>query len=286
MVETIYKTPEGQRQVMAMYDAVLADWPGKYETRRVPTRHGDTFVIASGSPAAPALVLLHGSSSNALAWVEDVPVYSPHFRVYAVDIPGEPGRSAHNRPAWDGPEFSEWLEDVLDGLGVQRAALLAASQGGWPAMKFATTCPERVEKLVLLAPVGVVPPRTSFIVSALFFSMFGRWGVERINRIIFGGPDGAQPDTARLDAARRFMAVILNNFKARMGPRKVFSDGDLARLQMPVLLVIGEKDGLIPTDRAAARLQALLPKLTVHRLPQAGHVLNNRGAEILPFLVE
>lgn len=55
---------------MALYDAVLAHWPVPYETCRVPTRHGDTFAIASGDKSAPALILLHGAASNAVSWVE------------------------------------------------------------------------------------------------------------------------------------------------------------------------------------------------------------------------
>jgi pimeloyl-ACP methyl ester carboxylesterase len=112
----IYKTPEGERTVMALYDNALKNWSAPYETRQIPTRHGDTFVIASGNPASPVLILLHGAGGNSTMWAGDVGDYSRHFRVYAVDLPGEAGKSAPNRPAWDRPAFAEWLEDVFDGL--------------------------------------------------------------------------------------------------------------------------------------------------------------------------
>lgn len=51
---------------------------------------------------------------------------------------------------WAGPGYAEWLEDVLDGLGAQKAALLGLAQGGWAALRFATYRPERVDRLVLL----------------------------------------------------------------------------------------------------------------------------------------
>jgi pimeloyl-ACP methyl ester carboxylesterase len=117
---SIYKTPAGEREIMALYDAVLARWPVTHETFNLPTRHGDTFIIASGEKSAPPLILLHGAASNAVSWVGDIAEYSSYFRVYAVDLPGEPGKSAQNRPAWDGPGYTEWLEDVLDGLEVQK----------------------------------------------------------------------------------------------------------------------------------------------------------------------
>ncbi len=276
--ESIYKTPTGERQVMEIYDAILARWPGPCQTRRVPTRHGETFLIAAGDPSAPPLVLLHGACSNALSWIGDFPVYCDHFRVYAVDIPGEPGRSAPNRPPWTGLAFAEWLEDVLNALGIQRVALAGISQGGWTALKFATTWPERVEKLVLLTPGGVVPARTSFVARAILLSPFGRWGAERINRIVFGNQP-VHPD------ARHYMDVIMTHFKARIGVQPMFTDTELSRLGMPVLLVIGGKDALFPTNKVNDRLRTLVPNLTVHLLPEAGHALVNQAAGVLPFLI-
>ena len=43
---SIYKTPEGERAVMGLYDQMLARWPVPYTTAMLPTRHGDTFVIS------------------------------------------------------------------------------------------------------------------------------------------------------------------------------------------------------------------------------------------------
>ena len=166
--QSIYKSPAGEKAVMALYDNVLADyWPAPYKALNIPTRHGDTFVIANGEESAPALVLLHGAGSNSAIWAGDVAVYSRQHRVYAVDLLGEPGKSASNRPAWDSPAYAEWLEDVFDALKLERAALLGVSQGGWTALKFATYQPERVAKLVLLCPGGIVPDRTSFYIRFL-----------------------------------------------------------------------------------------------------------------------
>ena len=61
----VYKSTAGRQEILALYDEVLARWPLAYTHINVPTRYGNTFVIASGRGAsAPALVLLHGSASN------------------------------------------------------------------------------------------------------------------------------------------------------------------------------------------------------------------------------
>jgi pimeloyl-ACP methyl ester carboxylesterase len=262
---------------MALYDAVLARWPVAHETFRLPTRHGETFVIASGKKSAPPLILLHGAVSNAVSWVGEVPAYSPCFRVYAVDLPGEPGRSAPNRPAWEGPAFAEWMEDVLDGLKVQKTALAGISQGGWTALRFATYRPERVDKLVLLAPGGVMPTRMSFLLKAILFSMLGRWGGDRINWMVLGN-DEMHPE------AVKFMDAMMTHFKPRIAKEYLFTDEELKRLDMPVLLLGGTEDVIRPMEAIAERLGKLVPKLEAVLIPGMGHALISMSERVLPFL--
>src|SRR5512139_1055710 len=154
-----YRSAAAERQAMASYEAVLAAWPVSLETKSIPTRHGDTFVIASGEPVAPPLLLLHGAGSNSGSWAGYMPAYAARFRVFAVDLPGEAGKSSPERPDWRGPAFTEWLEDVLDGLELASARVMGISQGGWTALKFAVAHPQRVERMVLVSPGGIVRDR-------------------------------------------------------------------------------------------------------------------------------
>ena len=65
---SIYRSPAGEKIVMDLYDSALAHWPVPYETRMISTRHGETFVIASGEKTHPPLVLLHGAAGNSATW--------------------------------------------------------------------------------------------------------------------------------------------------------------------------------------------------------------------------
>jgi pimeloyl-ACP methyl ester carboxylesterase len=197
---------------------VLKNWPVPYETLTVTTRHGDTHVISCGEKTGPPLVLLHGLASNAVSWVGDVEQYSRHFRVFAVDIPGEPGRSAPNRPSWEGPDFAEWTEDLLNGLGLEKASIVGLSQGGWTALKFATCRP------------------------------------------------------------------IMTHFNARIGKDYLFSDDELARLVMPVMLLGGVEDVVHPVDVIVTRMRKFVPQLQAEIIPDMGHALVNLAGRIIPFL--
>jgi pimeloyl-ACP methyl ester carboxylesterase len=278
-MNALYKSEAGEREVMALYDRTLERWPVPYETCKVGTRHGETFVIASGDRTAPPLVLLHGTCSNALAWLGDVPGYAGALRVYAVDMPGEPGRSAPERPPWDGPAYVEWLDDLFGGLGIEQTALLGLSQGGWTALKYAVARPERVTALVLLTPGGIVPARLSFVLRAIPLSLMGRPGAEALNRITFGSQP-IHPD------AVTFMNTIMTHFKPRIGVLPMFSDDELRCLTMPVLLLVGARDALNDSEKMAERMRRLVPAADVRVLPDAGHVLVGLVPSIMPFLAE
>lgn len=272
---SVYRSDEGERIVRSLYDRVLARWPVPWTPLEVPTRHGRTFAIVSGPADAPALVLLHGAASNAVTWVGDAAAYSRRFRVLAVDAPGDPGRSEQVRPSWRGSALAEWLADVLDGVGARTASLVGLSQGGWTALRFATLHPERVDRLALLAPGGVVRARRSFLLKAVGLSLIGR--PERINRVVFGRG-------AIAPEAVEFMNAIMTHFVPRIEAEVLFSDDELRRLAMPVLLIGGAEDALLDARATAARLQRLLPRLTARVLPGRGHALVNLAEEILPFL--
>jgi pimeloyl-ACP methyl ester carboxylesterase len=276
---SLYKMREGEQAVMALYEDALKNWPVPCETRMIPTRHGETFVIASGDVFSPVMILLHGAGGNSAMWAGDAANYSRHFRVYAIDLPGEAGKSTINRPEWNGPAFAEWLEDVLNKLEVEQATLVGISQGAWTALKFAVAAPHRVERLVLMAPGGIVPDRLSFIVRAIGFMMLGKWGMKRLVNGLFG--DQAVPQEVKDN-----VLVTLSQFKARIGVLPIFSDEELQRLAMPTLLLGGTKDVMRDLGKIEARLHAHVPHLTVKMIAGGGHALLNTGECVMNFLMQ
>ena len=71
---------------------------------------------------------------------------------------------------------------------------------------------------------------------------------------------------------------------ARVGILPIFTDAELQRLTMPVLLLIGEKDVLRDAEKIVARMQTQLPYLTATVIPKGGHALLKTAVPILSFL--
>jgi pimeloyl-ACP methyl ester carboxylesterase len=263
--DRVFKSPAAELAVMADYDAVLAEWPVPYDVSVVPTGLGRTRVMSSGPESAPDLVLLHGAGTHAMSWVGDVEAFAERFRTHVVDIPGDPGRSDGIVADRRGHAYANWLGDVLDGLGIDRAHLTGISMGGWIAVRFAVTHPRRVRSLVLLTPAGVCQPRARFLLAALALCLFGSPGRRVVDHWIAGG---------RLD--RRTLSYVdrlTNGLRMRIDIPPIISDADLRSLRMPVLAMVGDRDAIFAAHRVAGRIRRLVPQATVVIARGIGHAL-------------
>jgi pimeloyl-ACP methyl ester carboxylesterase len=274
----IYKTEAGGQQILRRYEETLAHWPVPAERRRVPTRHGETFVLVCGPENAPPLVLLHGAGTNAAMWLGDVTEWAAHFRVYAIDVIGEPGLSAPSRPPLDSTAYAQWLDDVLAHLGLDRVALVGASLGGWLALDFATRRPERVTKLALLCPGGVGSQKFGFVVKALFYKPFGRWGARRSVRAVAGVDVRTHPEVVD------YLATTFSQFLPRRERLPVFADDALRKLTMPVLVIVGGRDAMFDSHDTVRRVDATMPHATVVLLPDVAHSIIGQTRSITEFL--
>ncbi len=281
MKASIYKSESGRQQLMARYQEVLQQWPLDNKQYHVPTRHGSTFVIETGAAHLPPLLLLHGSMSNSFAWLGDVEELSREYRVFAVDLIGEAGLSAPSRPPYAGGAYADWLTDVAQALGLNQFALTGLSLGGWMALDFATRHPHRVQQLILLCPGGVVRENVSFLVKALFYMLCGRWGQDRVARLLNGG---MLPQDEGMRQALDFVNLIAAHFKPRTARLTLFEDTALAALSMPVMIICGAKDALIPPHASIERLQRCVPHSQTLLLPDHGHVIANQAPAMLAFL--
>jgi pimeloyl-ACP methyl ester carboxylesterase len=156
MSRSIYRSRRGEAAIRALYDAALERLGLVHENRTVRTHFGDTHVLAIGPADAPPVVVLPGGNflgPTCLGWF--APLAAEH-RLYAPDIIGQPGRSAPTRPSPRGDGHARWLEAVLDGLGLERAALVGISYGAGIALRLAGHAPERISRAALVSPAGLV----------------------------------------------------------------------------------------------------------------------------------
>jgi pimeloyl-ACP methyl ester carboxylesterase len=274
---SIFKTPELERQYMGAYEAALALWPVPVEALDMPTRFGMTHVNVSGAQEKPAMVLLPGFGANSTMWFPNIADLSSQYRVYAVDTIGQPGKSLPTRQM-TAQNSVEWIRDVFDGLGIEKAHLVGVSLGGWLSLNFALHAPERVRGIVLIDPAASFER-----VSAAFFwhSLIPvmlyptRAGLIRYFRWM---TQGYQVNRGWAE----LMLLGLLNMRSQPPIRAtVFSDAALSRVQAPVLLLVGGRSVIYNPERAYRRAVRLVPDLEAEIIPEASHALTMEKSDIV-----
>jgi pimeloyl-ACP methyl ester carboxylesterase len=273
---SIYKSRQSLSYLNADYDRILQAWAAAYESLHVPTRFGKTHVLACGPADAPPLVLLHGASVHAGTWGYNVPAWCRHFRIYAPDICGEGGKSAPLRFKRGGIEETEWLTDLFDALGIERAHLVGISLGGWMALMMARHVPERVNRVVALCPASLLPITLRFIAIGIYTAIFPT--PENVQRLVaFLSTPGIQLDEGNV----RTMQVIMQHLHPSAYHPRIFRNQDLRQITAPTLLLIGENEVIYNPRRALLRARRLIPNIQAEIIPHAGHALNLDQREII-----
>jgi pimeloyl-ACP methyl ester carboxylesterase len=265
-----FKTPEGEAAFLAAYHAAMKLWPVAYEEMEVPGRFGMTHIIVSGPKDAPPLVLLHGYMATSAMWSPNIADFSKDYRVYAVDVMGQPSKSIPTAPIRNADDYAMWLAETLDALHLDRICLVGQSYGGWLALNFAIAAPERVQKLVLLSPGGGFAPM------ARQFSLRGMlmvWFPTRATVNWFMRWLGITGTDAGYVLELTYLG--LKHFRVPVETLRVmpvlFPDDRLRAMRVPMLLLIGDHEVICDPATALARARQLFPDVQGELVPESSH---------------
>jgi pimeloyl-ACP methyl ester carboxylesterase len=221
--------------------------------------------------SGPPLVLVHGLASSATQdWGRLVPTLSRRFHVYAPDLPGF---GASERPAtadYSIPMQAEAVRAFMDAKGIRRARVAGISMGGWIVSRLAGEHPERVERLVVVDAAGMRPERPDIPAEVLLPG--DEEGVRRLVAAVRNNAPAPPSFVARDILERRLREEwIVRRALESMRDGDDWLNGTLGRADMPVLVVWGKQDRLIPVAYAAG-LQAEFPRGELVVLDGCGHV--------------
>lgn len=285
-----FRSAAKKQRYLANYDARAERWPVLSETRMVDTSWGATFVRISGPSDGPPLVLLPGANATLLMWEPNIEALAEDYRVYAVDNIFDFGRSVYTRNLETPDDFVIWFDELLDALGLEKTHLAGLSYGGWIASEYALAHPERIEKLVLMAPAATVLqfstdfikkgilcviPHKYFIKSMLYWAMAdAAVGTEENRRIVEEAADNS------------WIGIRCFKPKQMVAPR-ILSDEQLRSLAPPTLFLVGENEVIYSGSGADAvqRLNSVAPQIVTELVTGCGHDLTLVQANLVNRLV-
>jgi pimeloyl-ACP methyl ester carboxylesterase len=274
----VFRTPAGEAKNVLAYNEVLTLWPRPYEELYVSSDFGVTHIIVNGPEDAEPIMLLHGQYSAATSWIPLIPALCRNFRVFAVDPIGEIGKSRPSFLLKSRQDYRNWLCDIFDELKIQKANLVGHSYGGFLATNFAIANPERVIRLILLAP-GI--PNLG-----AFTSLWAYYGLPMmilpsrftVRRFITGV---SRKGYSTQNPIHEQMILGLTNKRKVPFLRPQFTDEELNRIVTPTLLILGEYEIMYEPRKALERATQLIANLQTELISEAGHMLISDQPEMV-----
>ncbi len=225
------------------------------------------YAGGSGSP----VVLVHGLGSRAEDWANLMPqLVRDRHRVYALDLPGY-GRSDWPRNAdYSIAEESAAVEAFLDIQHLARTDLGGWSMGGWIAMRVALDQPQRIRRLMVFDSAGTT---FSLTWDTALFEPDTPAKLRALDDLLMPGPAPSVPSFVERDVFRfvgRHGWVVRRNMDSMLA-RKDLLDGKLAALRMPMLIVWGKQDHLIPMS-VGEQMHRAVPQSEFEVFDGCGHL--------------
>lgn len=270
-------TPEDPDPYRSIWTSLcdVAFSQGWLDANGVSTRYAE-----AGSPDAPAVLMLHGTGGHWETFVSNLGPFSAHFHCIAIDMVGN-GFSSKPDVDYEIDLYVSHAMAVLDALGVESASIIGTSLGAWVAAAAALAHPDRVEKLVLMSPAGLVATesnmqrirteRTAAVDDPSWERIKGLFDhliAEERNRI----PDMVAVRQAiyRLPSTRDAIdhVLILQDPAAR--DRNLISEAQWSAIAAPTLVIASGQD-FSEYESTARRVAKLIPKGEILEMPGVRH---------------
>jgi pyruvate dehydrogenase E2 component (dihydrolipoamide acetyltransferase) len=240
------------------------------ETIEVGGRKLRYLMLGDDQDSVPA-VLLHGYGGDLNNWLFNQEALAGGRRVYALDLPGH-GGSDKNVGAGDLASLAETFSGFLDAVGVERAHLVGHSLGGAVASRLALDRPDRVASLTLIAGAGLGEQISREYIEG-FLAADRRRAMRQVLQLLFADPDQVSRQLVddvlkykRLDGVDEALRTLAGQLFPD-GRQQAVLAGELAAADVPVLVIWGAQDQVIPSEHA----NALGDRARVEVLDATGH---------------
>ncbi|MEB3034299.1 alpha/beta fold hydrolase [[Mycobacterium] nativiensis] len=260
------------------YDEAVALCEVRVDESDIETSFGTTHVLTAGDPSKPTLVALPGMATSSTMWLPLLPALAAANHVRLVDVVGDVGKSVAAAVLSSPARIAEWIDETLDQLGVNNAAFVGASTGAWMATHYAMAHPERVERLALVCPAGIVSAQHPGWLFRAFMDGRVRASRPRFEAFVESLAMASSRQRMRSDPWRPIIEQLISGpLEFRRGlrePRPVrCNTARLAASGISVVAIIGRQEALHDGKMVAERFRHRLPGAQVHLIEDANHLV-------------
>jgi pimeloyl-ACP methyl ester carboxylesterase len=267
ILQSQYKNENSRKWLETWLGDVLRSNALEYQRFDVETYLGNTSVLAKNHTREDLepVIFLPGGRTCGIFWDINnnlAPLYD-NFRIYLIDVNGQPGLSAPNSPPIDSDGYGRWLKDLVEGLGLRQANFVGASFGGSLIMKLGEVDSALIKRGVMCNPAGFV--NISFSPRNLYYLLMPMIFPSKKSALNFLDKIAFHKDFA-FDAQKREQLaefILYTNMYFQMAAEnpRPFPDETLKKLDAPSYLILDRDDIFIPQQKTLSRAEKLLPNL-------------------------
>jgi pimeloyl-ACP methyl ester carboxylesterase len=257
------------------------DWPSM--TRRVPVHGREVNVVDTGG-SGPAMVFIHGLGGAWQNWLLTIPAFMGSHRVVAPDLPGF-GQSQMPAEEISVKGYARIVDALLDELGVETAVVVGNSMGGFVAAELTLSFSTRVERLALVSAAGLSIEsyrRTPLLTGARVWAESATWMGVRSDSVIIRprmrrlGLQIVVRYPEKLSAPLTYELIQGTGTPGFMPALSALLDYSyrehLARIEVPVLVVWGRNDMLVPRGDARLYVELIGDNARREMFEDTGHL--------------
>ena len=253
-----FKTEVGKQEILDLYHKKLEELNIEYEYTKVETNIGTTNIICSGDPENPPIILVHGSNGCAPIAMETYPSLSGHFRVYAIDVPAQPNKSAETRLSMKDDSYGRWMNEIMQQLHIENARMIGFSFGGLVILKTLEYDESRIKEVYLAAPAYIVNGNPLKLLLKVFIPIrryISSGKIKYVEKFL------AELFTERDDFAVRFLAKVFLHYTMDFTPVPTISTRAAKSIKTPITLFAAKNDLMFPGAKMMRRASRIFPSL-------------------------
>ncbi|TJZ57333.1 alpha/beta fold hydrolase [Streptomyces piniterrae] len=238
----------------------------------VETSFGTTHVYRYGptDPAAESrtpIVLVHGAGSCSAMWYPNTAALSADRPVYALDTPGDPGRSIQREPIHQPERAAQWLDEALAALDLDRVHLIGSSYGGWLTLNQAHRRPGRLASVTLLDPGGLEKVGLRFFVW-IFASLIATSAPKALRPRLAAW---LEQQVITVSELRTMIRFAVRAYRIRRPAPLPLTEDELRTIRTPLHLLLGRRSLLVHPQRQLERVPRLIPGARAEVISNTGH---------------
>lgn len=227
------------------------------------------------------LLLIHGSGPGVSAWANwrlVFPILSQHYHLYAPDIIGF---GYTERPSDHHYSIDIWVDHLIhfiETINHPKVSIIGNSFGGALALHLATRRPDLVNKLVLMGSVGVDSPISKGLDDVWGYTPSFDNMKQLVKTFAYDQSMADNDDLVEMRYQSSIQEGFQESFSAMFpAPRQQHVDAmalpeeQLRDIQLPVLLIHGREDQIIPLEHTSWKIAQLIPNAQLHVFPHCGH---------------